>query len=74
MPGPQQLLREVILENKDRAINPDLIREFHRNIGKNLGKHFDAIPGQFREDSRIVGPYLAPDYRNVPSMIDNLCE
>lgn len=68
------LLKEIVVDGNSRPITPDLIREFHRMIGQNLGEHFDAIPGRFREDNRQVGPYLAPDYREVPALIDRLCE
>jgi Fic family protein len=67
------LLKEVIAENRVREISPELIMEFHHRIGQNLGEHFDAVPGKFRGDSRVVGPYRAPDYREVPSLIENLC-
>ena len=67
------LLRQIVTENDSRIIEPGFIREMHKIIGKDLGKHFDAIPGRFREDNRIVGPYLAPDYKYVPEMMDNLC-
>jgi Fic family protein len=43
-------------------------------IGKNLSEHFDAVPGKFREDSRVVGSYLAPDYREVEKLISSLCD
>ena len=66
------LLREIIAEGKVRIITPDLIMEFHRMIGKNLGDHLDAVPGRFRTDERVVGTYLAPDHRLVPDMIDSL--
>ena len=67
------LLREIVIEGKVRIITPGLIMEFHQIIGKNLGKYLDAIPGKFRTDNRVVGPYLAPDYKYVPELIDKLC-
>ncbi|MCK5243322.1 Fic family protein [bacterium] len=67
------LLHEIIDEKKERIISPDLIKEFHSKIGKNLGENLDAIPGRFRNDSRVVGPYLTPDYKNVPDLIEQLC-
>ena len=27
-----------------------MIKDFHGMIGKDLGKHLDAIPGKFRKD------------------------
>lgn len=67
------LLLEIVTDNKARIISPDLIKEFHHIIGMNLGEHFDAIPGKFRDDNRVVGPYLAPDYKYVPDLIKRLC-
>lgn len=69
-----ELLREIVVEGKVRIITPELIKDFHRMIGQNLGDHFDAIPGRFRVDNRVVGKYLAPDYKFVPELIDKLCE
>lgn len=68
------LLIEVAYEGRDKLITPDLIKEFHRMISKDLGEHLDAIPGRFREDNRVVGPYLAPDYKHVPGLVQQLCE
>lgn len=69
-----ELLREIVVDGNARIITPVLIQDFHRMIGKNLGTHFDAIPGRFRGDNRVVGRYLAPDYKLVPRLVDSLCE
>jgi Fic family protein len=68
------LLKEVIVEDKDRIISSDLIREFHTMIAQGLGEHLDAIPGRLREDNRVVGHYLAPDHKYVPKLISELCD
>ena len=68
------LLREIVVEGRISIISPELIMDFHRMIAKDLGKHLDAIPGRFREDNRIVGPYRAPEYKNVPTLVRRLCE
>lgn len=67
------LLREVVVDNQVRIISPDLIREFHRMVSENLGEHLDAIPGRFRDDNRVVGPYLAPDRKYVGELVGKLC-
>ena len=67
------LHNEVIHNQKQWPITPDLIRRFHQMISKDLGKHLDAIPGKWREDGRQVGPYLAPDYRGVDGLMNKLC-
>lgn len=68
------LLREVVTENQDELVTPELIKRFHYMIGQDLGEHFDAIPGQFRHDARTVGGYRCPDYRDVPELVDRLCK
>ncbi len=68
------LLREIVDENKDEAITPVFIKKCHQMIGKDLGEHFDASPGRFRSDRRVVGRYLAPEPAHVPELIDHLCE
>lgn len=67
------LLSEIVTEDKVYIITPDLIKDFHRMIGKDLGKYFDAIPGRFRDDSRYIGPYLAPEHKYVPELVSKLC-
>ncbi len=67
------LLKEVVLESKEWPITPELLRWFHEMISKDLGEHLDAIPGRWREDRRTVGPYLTPDHRYIPELVDKLC-
>ena len=43
-------------------------------IAVNLGEHLDAIPGKFRQDNRFVGQYRAPDYEDVPKLINDMCD
>jgi Fic family protein len=54
-------------------VSAELVRDFHRKVGRELGEHFDAIPGRFREDARVVGPYKCPRHEDVPELIDRLC-
>lgn len=68
------LLKEVVYRNKENLISPELIKEFHKMVGQNLGKYLDAVPGQFRADNRIVGKYRCPDYNDVPELINRLCK
>jgi Fic family protein len=68
------LLREVVRGGNNWPITPTLLLDFHKMITQNLGEHIDAIPGQWRVDRRSVGPYLAPEHRYVPELMDNLCE
>jgi len=54
-------------------LTEDLICTFHRSIGKDLGKYFDAAPGRYREDSRAVGPYRCPDYQDIQALMASYC-
>ena len=67
------LLHEIVTEDKAYTITPDLIKDFHQMIGKDLGEYFDAIPGRFRGDRRHIGPYLAPEHKYVPELVSKLC-
>lgn len=68
------LLKEVTIDRRGHLIDPALIQRLHKIVGKNLGDHFDAIPGRYREDQRTVGPYRCPDYRDVPELVNRLCD
>lgn len=67
------LLREVALEEMEQLIKPALLLRFHEMIGRGLGSHFDAVPGRFRTDERVVGSYRCPSYQDVPELVDRLC-
>jgi len=67
------LLQEVVYEDQEQLVDRDLLLRFHQMVGKNLGEHFDAIPGRLREDQRIVGPYRCPDHGDVPELVERLC-
>jgi len=68
------ILALAVGEGIDHRITPELLLSYHRMIGKELGDHFDAIPGQFRTDARTVGPYRCPDHEDVPQLVDLLSE
>lgn len=68
------ILNAVYAEQYSAVLTPDLIREFHRNVGKDLGEHFDASPGRFRTDERIVGPYKCPRAVDVEELVTLLCD
>ena len=69
-----KLLNEVVNKNKVSMITPNLLKRFHKMVGKGLGKHFDAIPGKFRTDQRIVGTYRAPDHEDVVPLVERFCK
>jgi Fic family protein len=68
------LVPELVVEQRIEKISALLLLRFHRMIGQDLGEHFDAVPGQFRKDARVVGPYRTPDARDVPELVERFCE
>lgn len=68
------LINEIVVENKEQLISPDLLKRFHNMIGKELGEHFQAVPGRFRDSDVVVATYRCPDYRDVPELVDQYCE
>lgn len=69
-----ELLNEVIVKNEAKLVSPELLKRFQKMVGKDLGIHFNAIPGRFRNNDVIVGTYRCPDHRDVPHLIDQFCE
>jgi Fic family protein len=67
------ILYETVYENKEQLITPSLLLKFHEMVGKDLGEHFGAIPGRFRNSDVVVGNYRCPDYRDVPFLIESYC-
>lgn len=68
------IIKDDLLRGSESIIEPELIRELHRLITRNLGEKVDCIPGKFREDNRHVGGiYRAPDYSDVDLLMDRLC-
>ncbi len=66
---------DVIINKSDDLISPELLRSFHQMVGKDLGEHFEAVPGKFRDSGHnvTVGRYRAPDANKVEEMIKQLC-
>ncbi len=68
-----QILEKVVVKKEILLITPDLIKSFHKMVGNNLGDHFQAIPGRFRNNEVVVGAYKAPDHQYVDGLVDELC-
>ena len=67
------LLQEIIEHKIEHLITIDLLKRFHKMVGQNLGKYFNAIPGHLRNNDVIVGTYRCPDHRDVPVLLERLC-
>ena len=69
-----ELLIETVYDNKEQLISHELLLRFHKLVGQNLGEHFNAIPGRFRNNDVVVGTYRCPDYRDVLPLIEKYCQ
>ena len=67
------LLDEVVSDNYCNLISISLLLRFHKMVGKDLGEHFEAVPGQLRESNVVVGRYRCPDHKDVPELLEKLC-
>lgn len=68
-----EILTAVAVDGHGILISPELIKRFHLTVGRELGEHFDAIPGRFRTDERVVGPYRCPHGEHVEELVRRLC-
>ncbi len=69
-----QVFDALVAGSPPELISPDLLRRFHDAIGRGLGEGFGAVPGQFAQSQRSVGPYRAPRPEDVPALVDRMCE
>ncbi len=68
-----ELLDEVVHQDRVHLIDAELLKRFHRLVGKDLGEHFAAIPGRFREHQVVVGNYRCPAPEHIEDLAGNLC-
>jgi len=71
-----QIRSEVVFDGKEHLITPELIKSFHYSIGKDLGDHLRAVPGQFRTAGHdvVVGSYKPPLGKDVVTLVLQLCD
>jgi Fic family protein len=67
---------EVIKEEKNAILFPELIENFNRQVGQNLGDYFQAVPGKLRISGQnvVVGQYRAPLGEDVLNLVQQFCE
>lgn len=71
-----QIRTEVITEDKAFVLSPELIERFNYFAGKNLGDHFQSMPGKFRTsgDNVVVGGYRPPTGEDVVPLMTRFCD
>jgi len=71
-----QIRSEVITEDKAFVLSPELIERFNHFVGKNLGDHFQSMPGKFRTSGHnvVVGTYRPPTGEDVVPLMIRFCD
>jgi Fic family protein len=71
-----QIHTEVISEDKALILSPELIERFNYFVGKDLGEHFQGMPGKFRTSGHnvVVGNYRPPPGEEVAALMLRFCE
>ncbi|MCK9365282.1 MAG: Fic family protein [Syntrophales bacterium] len=71
-----QIRAEVIAENKAFVLSCELIERFNYCVGKDLGEHFQGIPGKFRAAGHnvVVGAYRPPPGTDAAPLMIRFCE
>jgi Fic family protein len=71
-----QIRAEVIAENKAFVLSCELIERFNYFVGKDLGEHFQGIPGKFRAAGHnvVVGAYRPPPGTDAAPLMIRFCE
>ena len=66
------------IQHLPEIVTPDLLRQYHHLVGKNLSAPFNAVPGRFAQSQRIVGGYRCPPQGpgrdQVEGLVTQLCE
>ena len=69
------ILKKLIRERKPAIISPELIKQFHEMVGRDIGEAFGANPGQFRKRNVVVGAvYRPPSFEMVEELVKKLCQ
>jgi Fic family protein len=71
----QTIYKELIMEKSPQFISPDMLKRFHKMIGKDIGKAFGGYPGRFRRQNVIVGAvYRPPSFELVEGLVKKFCD
>ena len=71
-------MNHVLDQSAPDLITPQLLKRYHRMIGKNLPAPFNATPGEFAQSQRTVGGYRCPPpgrgKNQVEGLVARLCD
>ena len=63
-----------LLKNGPRDITPARLKEWNSEVLKGLDVDDGVVPGEFRQDARVVGPYRCPPAAEVEQLVDRMCD
>ncbi|MGK2958112.1 MAG: Fic family protein [Acidimicrobiales bacterium] len=66
---------DEIRAGRPPVLTPALIADFNRMVLEGLDNLADhVVPGEFRKESVVVGPYRAPDFENCEDLLVQMCD
>jgi Fic family protein len=69
------ILKKTVREKSPNIITPELIRDFHKMVGQNIGESFGGNPGSFRRKNVVVGNvYRPPSFEMAEELVKKLCD
>jgi Fic family protein len=72
--GFNAIFKELLQDNTGGTVSPELIKQFHAMVGKDIGEAFAAVPGVFRTGNVVVGNvYRPPSAAQVNELIRQFC-
>jgi Fic family protein len=68
-------LEKHVKKKSPNIITPELILDFHKMVGENIGESFGGNPGAFRKKNIILkNVYRPPSFENVEELVKKLCD
>lgn len=67
-------ISEQIIAGTAPPISPELLLEFNRTVLRDVPVEEDVVPGEWRTHNVVVGGYRGVSARDVPPLMDRLCE
>jgi len=69
------IYKELIIEKSPYLVSSDMLKRFHKMVGKGIGEAFGGDPGRFRRQNVIVGAvYRPPSFELVEGLVKKFCD
>jgi Fic family protein len=67
-------IKDSLLESGSAHITPELVKQFNREILEGLTPDNDAVPGEIRRGSVVVGGYRGAPWEDCDYLLERLCD